>query len=109
MDNQPAIRDDVVTFLQQNKGESYTIQLIASKIKAGMASVRYVLGQLEEQRIVKRHTGERHKRFYIPNDAQLAQMNIELKSHWKPLKPRTLHAQRIADIMAERNAIPSIG
>lgn len=109
MDNQPAIRDDVVAFLQQNKGESYTIQLIASKIKAGMASVRYVLGQLEEQKVVRRHHGERDARFYMPTPEQEAARNIELKSHWKPLKPRTLHAQRIADIRAERNAIPSIG
>lgn len=110
MDNpQIAIRDDVVAFLQQNRGESFTIQLIASKIKAGMASVRYVLGQLEEQRVVKRHTGERHRKYYVPTDDQLAQANIELKSNWKPLKPRTHHAQRIADIRAERALYGSIG
>lgn len=109
MDNQPAIRDDVVAFLQQNIGNSYSIPVIAKNVKAGVASVRYVLGKLDEQRVVRRSSGEREARFYIPTNTQLQVVGSDLKSHWKPLKPRTLHAQRIADIRAERNAIPSIG
>lgn len=103
------IRNDVAQLLTANKGESFTLQMIANKIRCGIASVRYAVAQLEKDSTVRVQKGERHKRYYIPTDEQAAQVIHEQKSKWAPLKPREDHANVIQAIRAERNLYPSIG
>jgi Fe2+ or Zn2+ uptake regulation protein len=108
MDNVDAmIRTAIIGFLEGQDGASFTLASISSKIEMGLASVRKSLATLEEQNIVRRVTGERHARFYVPTAAQQAALVKAAVRTWKPLKPRTLHAERIAAIRAERSAIPS--
>lgn len=101
------IRAGIITFLESQKGTTFTIGHICSKAKLGLASVRKSIATLEEQGVVRRVTGQAHARFYIPTSEQLAAMQKETVSHWRPLKPRKQLADRIAAIRAERAAIPS--
>lgn len=101
------IRAGIITFLESQVGISFTLGHIATKSKLGLASVRKSIATLEEQGVVRRVTGQAHARFYIPTAEQLAAMQKEIVSHWRPLKPRKQLADRIASIRAERAAIPS--
>lgn len=107
MDNvESKIRADIVGFLEQNAGASFTLASISSKTRLGLASVRYTMMDLEVQGVVRRVSGERTARFYIPTAAQLAAMQKPIKA-WPVLKPRPLHAALIASLRAAREAIPS--
>lgn len=107
MDNvESKIRADIVGFLEQNTGASFTLASISSKTGLGLASVRLTLIDLEVKGVVRRVTGERTARFYIPTAEQLAAMSKPL-AVWPTLKPRPLHAALIAQLREARAAIPS--
>lgn len=105
------IRAAIVGFLEKQDGAQFTLASISSQIKLGVAAVRVTLATLEEQGIVRRVTGERHARFYIPTAAQIAAhmaaMDKLTVRRDRPLQPRPHHAERIAQIRAQREAFPS--
>ncbi|MCE3262595.1 MAG: hypothetical protein K0R43_1674 [Pseudoduganella sp.] len=103
------VRASVTTFLQSQGGSAFTLASIVSKTKLGLAMVRKCVATLEEQGVVRRQSGERTARFYIPTPAQLESIQKAAApvSPWPVLKPRKEIAERIAAIRAAREAIPS--
>jgi len=107
MDNvESKIRADIVAFLEGQAGDSFTLASISNKTGLGLASVRFTIIDLEVQGVVRRVSGERTARFYIPTAELLAAMQQTIKP-WPTLKPRPVHAERIASIRAAREANPS--
>lgn len=104
------IRAAIITFLQRQEGAAFTLNGICSRAKVSLATARKMMVTLEDQKVVRRVTGEAHAKFYIPTAAQLAAMEKALAPAraWPVLKPRPQLAERIAAIRAAREAIPSL-
>lgn len=102
------IKNQLVAFLQKNSGQIMTAHAIAKRNNLAKSSARYTLIELAEAGRIRR-TGTRSAlSFYVPTQEQLAAENKQVVSRFKPLRPRPLMAERIAEIRAARAAIPSL-
>lgn len=103
-----AIKDQLVAFLQENAGEVMTTYMIAKMNGIPKASARQSLVELAEVNRIRR-TGVRSAlSFYVPSPAQMEAEAQVVRDRFKPLRPRPLMAERIAEIRAARAAIPSL-
>jgi len=103
------IIDQIITTLRNATGEQLSPYAMSRKIGQALASTRQTMADLATSGIIRRAGGVKSgTAYYMPTVAQLAAEARGLESRWRPLKPRTEHAERIARVRAERDAIPSI-
>lgn len=102
------IKNQLVAFLQKHIGDMLTPHAIAKQNGLPKASTRQSLVELAEAGRIRRSGTRSALSFYVPSKQQLEAENKQVVDRFKPLKPRPLMAERIAEIRAARAAIPSI-
>lgn len=101
------IRSGIMAQLNTCIGDGMTAKFLSQRLKVGQSSLRHVLIDMEMNGIIRKATGERYTRYFIPSQRQIEAMQPK-PSLFKPLKPRTVHHAVIERIRNERDAIKSI-
>lgn len=104
------IIDQILVTLRNATGEQLSPYAMSRKIGQALASTRQTMADLATSGVIRRAGGgtKSGTAYYMPTVAQLAAEARGLESRWRPLKTRTEHAERIARVRAERDAIPSL-
>lgn len=102
------IRNELIKYLQDRPGEQYAAHVIAQRTGLALPSTRQTLHDLVDAGAIRRTTNGKRVCFYIPSQEMLANEQVIKQASYKVLQPRKEMAERIAQIRADRLAIPSL-
>jgi hypothetical protein len=100
-------RIEVMKLLKETP-TGHTDMMMSRKMKYGLPSLRLVLENMVNDKLIRKEPLGKCRRYYIPSDRELAAESAA-KPIMRPLAPRPQHKAIIERIMGERMAIPSIG
>lgn len=103
-----AIKTELIGFLREHAGDQMSSYTIAKKLGRQGASTRQFLVELAEHGLVRRSGQRSSVAFYLPTAAQVEAENRIIEDKFRPLKPRPLMAERIAQLRAVRESMPSL-
>jgi len=102
-------QQEIMEYLNARKGEYMTPIMIGKGTHIPLTNLRKELADMAGKGKIRRAGTHSALTFYIPSEAQLAaEQKLLATVVRKPLAPRPLIAERIAQIRAERELYPSI-
>lgn len=103
-----AIKNSLMAFLNENAGEYMTSPVIAKRTGQPAASTKHFLTELAENGLIRRSGTRNSTTYFVPTKKQVEAESRVHVDRFRPLRARPQMAERIAQLRAEREAIPSL-
>lgn len=103
-----AIKTELMDYLRDHAGEQMTAYTIAKRLGQPGPSTRHFLIELAENGLIRRSGSRTSVAFYIPTQAQVDAESRVQEDRFRPLRARPQMAERIAQLRAVRESLPSL-
>lgn len=102
------IKTELMDYLCSRAGEQMTGYTIAKRLGRPGPSTRHFLIELAENGLIRRSGSRTSVAFYVPTQAQIDAESRIQEDRFRPLRPRPQMAERIAQLRAARESLPSL-